>query len=107
MTETAIRARERVLDGRQAIRQSLLDSAFKTATAFFALAVLLILGGVFASLLVGAWPALNTFGIGFVFSEVWNPVTGKFGALAPIYGTLVTALIAMLVGIPTSFGIAL
>jgi len=107
MTETAIRARERVLDGRQAIRQSLLDSAFKTATAFFALVVLLILGGVFASLLVGAWPALNTFGIGFVFSEVWNPVTGKFGALAPIYGTLVTALIAMLVGIPTSFGIAL
>jgi phosphate transport system permease protein len=107
MTETAIRAQARVLDHGHAIRQSLLDSAFKTATAFFALAVLLILGGVFVSLVMGAWPALSTFGFSFVYTEVWNPVTGKFGALAPIYGTLVTALIAMLVGIPISFGIAL
>jgi phosphate transport system permease protein len=54
----------------------------------------------------GALPALRTFGIAFLFSDVWNPVTEKFGALAPIYGTLVTSAIAMLVGIPVAFGVA-
>jgi len=49
----------------------------------------------------------STFGFGFVTNEVWNPVTEKFGALAPIYGTLVTSLIAMLIGVPVSFGIAI
>ena len=61
---------------------------------FFAFLVLLILGGVIVSLVMGAWPALSTFGFGFVTTQVWNPVTEKFGALAPIYGTLVTSLIA-------------
>jgi phosphate transport system permease protein len=83
-----------------------MDSAFRSATAFFALLVLAILGGVFVSLVMGALPALNAFGFGFATTEIWNPVTGEFGALAPIYGTLVTALIAMAVGIPISFGIA-
>jgi phosphate transport system permease protein len=83
------------------------DALFRALTLAFALVVLVILGGVIASLVEGAWPALAHFGAGFVFAEVWNPVTGKFGALAPIYGTLVTAAIAMLVGIPVAFGIAL
>src|SRR5581483_6666308 len=72
----------------------------------FALIVLMLLGGVIVSLLHGAWPALKHFGFGFVITEVWNPVTEKFGALAPIYGTLITSLIAMLIGVPISFGIA-
>src|SRR6202008_2788078 len=55
----------------------------------------------------GAWPALQTFGFGFLVTEVWNPVTEKFGALAPIYGTLVTSALAMLFGVPVSFGIAM
>ena len=54
----------------------------------------------------GAWPALAKFGLGFVTSESWNPVTENFGARAPIYGTLVTSAIAMVIGIPISFGIA-
>jgi phosphate transport system permease protein len=68
--------------------------------------VLLLLVGVIASLAYGAWPALKTFGLGFLVTQVWNPVTQKFGALAPIYGTVVTSLLAMLIAIPIAFGIA-
>ena len=82
------------------------DAIFRALTFFFALLVLLILGGVIVALVEGAIPALRTFGFSFVFTEVWNPVTEKFGALAPIYGTLVTSAIAMLVGIPVAFGVA-
>jgi phosphate transport system permease protein len=86
--------------------QNLLDLAFKAMTLFFALVVLVLLGGVIVALTDGAWPALKHFGWSFVTSETWNPVTEKFGARAPIYGTLVTSTIAMLIGIPVSFGIA-
>jgi phosphate transport system permease protein len=55
----------------------------------------------------GAWPALLHFKLAFITREIWNPVTDQFGALAPIYGTLVTSTIAMLLAIPTGFGIAL
>ena len=82
------------------------DFLFRYLTFLFALLVLLILGGVIVALVDGALPALRTFGIGFLFPDVWNPVTEKFGALAPIYGTLVTSAIAMLVGIPVAFGVA-
>jgi phosphate transport system permease protein len=82
------------------------DTIFRALTFLFALLVLLILGGVIVSLITGAWPALRTFGPAFVVSEVWNPVTQQFGALAPIFGTLVTSAIAMLVGIPVAFGVA-
>jgi len=82
------------------------DAVFRALTFGFAVLVLLILGGVIVALIDGAWPALRTFGFGFVVTEVWNPVTHKFGALAPIYGTLVTSAIAMLVGIPVAFGVA-
>jgi phosphate transport system permease protein len=86
---------------------NLADALFRALTTFFAAVVLLILGGVIVALVDGAVPALRTFGFSFAVTEVWNPVTEKFGALAPIYGTLVTSLIAMLVGIPVAFGIAL
>jgi len=82
------------------------DVLFRSLTFLFALFVLLILGGVLVALADGALPALRTFGFSFLIDEVWNPVTEKFGALAPIYGTLVTSAIAMLVGIPVAFGVA-
>src|SRR5947208_5413192 len=81
--------------------------AFQMLTLLFALVVLVVLGGVIVSLISGALPALQHFGFGFLVAEVWNPVTEKFGARAPIYGTLVTSAIAMLIGIPVAFGIAL
>ncbi|MBP2301359.1 phosphate ABC transporter permease subunit PstC [Azospirillum picis] len=107
MTEIALALTEQASTTRRARRQRLQDAAFRNATLAFALLVLLILGGVTVSLIDGALPALRAFGFGFVATEVWNPVSENFGALAPIYGTLVTSIIAMAVGIPVSFGIAL
>jgi phosphate transport system permease protein len=83
------------------------DRFFHALTFSFAAVVLLVLSGVIAALVAGALPALEHFGFGFVVADVWNPVTEKFGALVPIYGTLVTSAIAMLIGIPVAFGIAL
>jgi phosphate transport system permease protein len=83
------------------------DAVFHGLTVVFAVLVLLILGGVIVSLGYGALPAFSKFGLGFIVGSAWNPVTENFGALAPIYGTLVTSLIAMLIGIPVAFGVAL
>jgi phosphate transport system permease protein len=83
------------------------DFVFHNLTFFFAILVLLILGGVIGALIAGAVPALRAFGVGFLYTDIWNPVTEKFGALAPIYGTLVTSAIAMVVGIPVAFGVAM
>ena len=82
------------------------DRVFHALTFLSALGVLIVLGAIFASLIIGSWLALSTYGIGFFSSQSWNPVTEKFGALAPIYGTVVTSLIAMLIAVPTGLGVA-
>src|SRR5882757_7122081 len=82
------------------------DDLFRILTRGAALAVLVILGGVIVSLMIGSIPALKAFGVGFPFSQSWNPVTEKFGALAPIYGTLVTSGIAMLIAVPVGLMVA-
>jgi phosphate transport system permease protein len=82
------------------------DHFFHRLTQTSALAVLGILVGVMVSLVIGAAPALGTFGFGFLWNESWNPVTGQFGALAPIYGTLLTSAIAMIIAVPIGIGIA-
>src|SRR4249919_2666609 len=83
------------------------DVAFRHMTRAAALAVLVILGGIIVSLVWGSWPALRTFGLSFLYEEAWNPVTEKFGAIAPIYGTVVTSFIAMLIAVPVGLLIAL
>lgn len=83
------------------------DFIFRMLTFGFAALVLLILGGVIVVLCEGAWPALHAFGPSFVWTASWNPVTKQFGALIPLVGTMITTLIAMLIGIPFSFGLAL
>jgi phosphate transport system permease protein len=83
------------------------DGLFEAATRFFALCVLGSLLAILLALAVAAVPAMQKFGLGFFVTDVWNPVTKNFGALAPIYGTLVTSAIALLIGVPVSFGIAL
>jgi phosphate transport system permease protein len=87
-------------------RPSVADSLFRYSTGFFAFSVLFLVGGILMVLFDGAWPAIQQFGLGFITTETWNPVTQVFGALGPIYGTLVTSVIAMLIGVPISFGIA-
>ena len=94
------------IDPRHAAGQRLRERLFRTATFLAALLVLTLLGGVALTLLQGAWPALAHFKLSFLTSEVWNPVTERFGALAAIYGTLITSLIALLIAIPVSLGIA-
>ena len=82
------------------------DTAFRLLTKSAAVGVLIILGGVMFSLIDGSLPALRAFGLDFLLEQRWNPVTEKFGALAPIYGTLVTSLIAMLIAVPVGLLIA-
>jgi len=83
------------------------DAAFRHLTRAAAITVLIILGGIIVSLVHGSWPALSTFGINFLIQESWNPVTERFGAIAPIYGTIVTSVIAMLIAVPVGLFIAL
>jgi phosphate transport system permease protein len=83
------------------------DRFFQRLTMLFALSVLAMLVGIIAALAWGALPAFQKFGPAFLVRNVWNPVTSDFGALAPIYGTLVTSGIALAIGVPVSFGIAL
>ena len=82
------------------------DALFHRLTQGAAVVVLLILGGVIVSLIDGSLPAFQKFGLGFFVNQVWNPVTKKFGALAPIYGTVVTSAIAMLIAVPLGLGVA-
>ncbi len=70
------------------------------------LTVLGLLTGVILALVIGSVPAIKAFGPSFVTTEVWNPVTEQFGALAPIYGTLVTSVIAMVIAVPVGIMIA-
>src|SRR5438477_3582810 len=87
-------------------RLRLADSVFRVLTRGAAIGVLVILGGVILSLFLGSLPALQAFGLDFLIEERWNPVTEKFGALAPIYGTIVTSFIAMLIAVPVGLLIA-
>ena len=86
--------------------QRVQDFLFHGVTQFFALSVLIALTGIIVSLLINAWPALSQFGIGFFFSQEWDIVNGEFGGLIAIYGTVVTSVIALLIAVPLSFGIA-
>ncbi|HSQ02802.1 MAG TPA: phosphate ABC transporter permease subunit PstC [Burkholderiales bacterium] len=88
-------------------RQHRLDQFFRYATQGFALVVLASLVGILIALVIGSVPAMKAFGAGFLTSSDWDPVTERFGAIVPIVGTVVTSLIALLIGIPVSFGIAL
>jgi len=87
-------------------RLRFVDTLFRNLTHGAALGVLVLLGGVIVALFIGAWPALQTFGASFLIDQHWNPVTEKFGALAPIYGTIVTSFIAMLIAVPVGLLIA-
>ena len=88
-------------------KQYLLDQLFRYATRGFAFLVLALLVGIIVLLILGSLPSIKAFGLRFLVTPHWNPVTEEFGALVPMVGTLVTSFIALLIGIPVSFGIAL
>lgn len=91
---------------RKLAQQRKLDWAFVNTSRFFAFLVLISLTGILISLFIGAMPAMDHFGWKFLTSSQWNPVTNEYGALAPIYGTLMTSFIALILAVPISFGIA-
>lgn len=86
--------------------QKIQDFVFHKSTLFFALSVLVALVGIIISLIVNAWPALSTFGLGFFFTVEWDIINGQFGGLIAVFGTVVTALIALIIAVPLSFGVA-
>jgi len=83
------------------------DGLFAVLTTGAAWLTLALLVGIIVSLVIGAAPAIEKFGLGFLFSKDWDPVQEKFGGLVMIYGTLMTSFIALLIAVPVSFGIAL
>jgi len=78
------------------------DAFFKGLTLAAACLVILIMVGIFLQLVRDSLPSLRAFGLRFLITDSWNPVTGKFGALSSIYGTLVSTAIAMLIAFPLS-----
>lgn len=83
------------------------DRHFRQLTQLAALIIVALFAGIAWALIKGALPAINAFGFSFIWTQAWNPVTEKFGAAAPIYGTLVTSCIAMLIAIPVGIGIGI
>jgi phosphate transport system permease protein len=83
------------------------DRLFAWAAKGAALVTLALLAGILVSLGVGAQPAIAKYGLGFLTNSVWDPVAGEFGGLVMIYGTVATSLIALVIAVPVSFGIAL
>jgi phosphate transport system permease protein len=82
------------------------DDAFRLASLGSALIVLIVLLGIIGSMIYGGWPAFREFGPGFVTSSVWDVQRDQYGAWVAIVGTLTTALIALVIGVPISLGIA-
>lgn len=83
------------------------DLLFFNLTRAFAVFTLVTLAGIIISLFVSAWPSIQKFGLPFLWTSEWNPPMERFGALIPIYGTMVTSAIALIIAVPVSFGIAL
>lgn len=83
------------------------DRIFLGLTWGAATLVVVVLLGVLLSLAIEAWPALHKFGLPFLWHARWSPAKDIYGAAAPIFGTLVTSIIAMVIGVPVSFGIAI
>jgi phosphate transport system permease protein len=87
-------------------RANIGDPIFELACRAAGLGVLLLLGGIIVSLFMGGLPAFQKFGIEFLWSTEWDPVTEVFGAGVSIYGTVITAVLAILLAVPVAFGIA-
>ncbi len=88
-------------------RQQLEDMLFRGTTKLFAVGVLLLLGAIMLALFIGALPAIRAFGFTFLVDSTWNPVKQIFGGAPAIYGTIVTSIIAMLIGVPLALGVAI
>ena len=105
LTESIALGRTRAATARKAPSRSL-DTLFRTCSYGAALLVLLVLAGILGSILYGGWPAFREFGFGFLTSSAWNVGTEQYGALVAVLGTVASAFLALLIGVPVSLGIA-
>jgi phosphate transport system permease protein len=87
-------------------RGALVAKVFEAVCFSAATGLLIALGGLLISLFIGGWPAFRRFGLSFLTTSSWNPVTDVYGAAGPIVGTLVTAAIALVVALPIAAGVA-
>ncbi len=91
----------------RAARGAAFDGIFEISCFSAATLLLLSLGGIVASLLIGGWPAFAKFGLTFFVSSEWNPVTEVYGAAGAIVGTLVSSALALLIALPLAVGVAI
>src|SRR5690625_6957790 len=84
-----------------------LDFLFKNVTRAFAFFVFLLLLAIIVALLYESRESISAFGLSFLWTNEWDPVNHQYGALAPMVGTVLTSLIALLIAVPASFGIAM
>jgi phosphate transport system permease protein len=87
-------------------RGGVLDLVFEFLCLGSATILLLAIGWVLVSLFMGGWPALHKFGLAFLVTSTWNPVTEVYGAAGPVVGTLITSFLSLLIALPIAFGIA-
>ena len=92
---------------KRALSGPLADQVFGWLAKSAALLTMGLLAAILLSLTISAWPAIYKYGLSFLTSTVWDPVQEDFGGLVMIYGTVATSLIALLIAVPVSFGIAL
>jgi phosphate transport system permease protein len=105
--ESAARQRPMTNPPSRRARTPWADQAFALVARAAALLTLSLLVGIIISLVVGAWPAIQEYGLSFLWRTEWDPVQNQFGGLVMIYGTLMTSFIALLIAVPVSFGIAM
>nr|MEA2798774.1 phosphate transport system permease protein [Phenylobacterium sp.] len=91
---------------RSAPRGAFLDQIFEGLCFAAATSLLIALGGLLFSLVLGGWPAIRKFGFGFLTTSTWNPVTDVYGAAGPVVGTLVTSALALVIALPVAGGVA-
>ena len=83
------------------------DAVFRLTTGGAAIFILILLFAMLLVLFRNAWPSISRFGLGFLISTEWNPVTSQFGALTTIVGTMVSTILAMLLSVPVAIGVAI
>ncbi|MCJ2137996.1 phosphate ABC transporter permease subunit PstC [Methylobacterium sp. J-026] len=106
LTETIVLARTRATAARKGPSKNL-DTLFRACAYGAALLVLIVLAGILSAIIYGGLPAFQQFGLGFLTSSAWNVGTEQYGALVAVTGTLISALLALAIGVPISLGIAI
>src|SRR3989304_5699378 len=96
-----------ILSGRRQSSGKLADAIFKGVSYAFALSVIILMALIFIVLVKESWLSIKAFGFSFIYTSVWDPVALEFGALPSIYGTIVSSLIAIVIAVPISLGIAI